>query len=103
MPDSEPRTPVSGHGVQPPKGMSASRFSTEPEMQGLVFVISAAAVAPGGSGVSAPPPAGRNSTFADMLSLSVPRYLLKSPVHAFLLTRIAHEGPNLDFSTGSAL
>ena len=84
--------------------MSASRFSTEPEMQGLVFVISAAAVAPGGSGVSAKPPRlDETPRSHDMLSLSVPRYLLKSPVHAFLLTRIAHEGPNLDFSTGSAL
>ena len=33
--------------------------------------------------------AGRDATLADMLSLSAPRYLLNSPVHASLLARIS--------------
>ena len=62
-------------------------------MRGLFSVIEAATVAA----------AGRDSTLADMLSLSVPRHSLKSPVHVPLLARISHQRPIFDFPAGAAL
>ena len=47
--------------------------------------------------------AGRDSTLADMLSLSVPCYPLKSPVHASLLACVFHQRPIFDFPAGAAL
>ena len=47
--------------------------------------------------------AGRDSTLADMLSLSVPRYPLQSPVHASLLARISYQRSIFDFPAGAAL
>ena len=53
--------------------------------------------------VAAVAAAGRDSTLADMLSLSVPCYPLKSPVRVSLLARISHQRPIFDFPAGAAL
>ena len=46
--------------------------------------------------------AGRDSTLVDMLSLSTPRFLSKSPVYASLLARISRPRPIFDFPAGDA-
>ncbi len=47
--------------------------------------------------------AGRDSTLVDMLSLSTPRYLSKSPVYTSLLARISRPSPIFDLPAGDAL